>query len=137
MCPGEEEDRIDIFRKGVLYASLDNFTDQGIRGARETTRRAKAFEQALESAGGWKIGLWWTLGQYDLVVISELSDDETAARLLLTTRMQGNVRTMTMRGFGEDEMEQIVQGLAQARRERGRSAANNRGAGRLIIPGKC
>jgi uncharacterized protein with GYD domain len=93
------------------YISLVNFTDQGIRDAKNSVKRARDFEKALNAVGGRKIGIWWTLGQYDLVVISEGPDDETATRLLLATGMQGNVRTMTMRCFSEEEMERIVQGL--------------------------
>ncbi len=93
------------------YISLINFTDQGLKAAKDTVNRARALEKAIESAGGRKIGIWWTLGQYDMVAITEGPDDETATRLLLATGMQGNVRTMTMRAFSEEEMERIVQGL--------------------------
>lgn len=93
------------------YITLANFTDQGARGAKETVNRARAFEKALESVGGRKIGIWWTLGQYDLVVVSEGPNDEVVTRVLLATGMLGNVRTVTMRAFSEDEMEKIVQGL--------------------------
>jgi len=93
------------------YISLCNFTDQGVRGVKDTVKRLRAIEQAMESAGGRKIGAWWTLGQYDLVVISEGPDDETITRILLASGMQGNVRTMTLRAFSEEEMERIVGGL--------------------------
>ena len=93
------------------YVSLVNFTDQGIRAAKDTVNRARAVAQAAEAAGGRFIGVWWLLGAYDLVVIFEAPDDEAATRLLLATGMQGNVRTMTMRAFSEEEMERIVQGL--------------------------
>jgi uncharacterized protein with GYD domain len=93
------------------YISLVNFTDQGIRNVKDTVNRARAARKAFEAAGCRWIGVWWALGQYDLVVISEAPDDETATRLLLATGMQGNVRTTTLRIFSEEEMERIVQGL--------------------------
>jgi uncharacterized protein with GYD domain len=93
------------------YITLANFTDQGIRNVKDTVNRLRALEQAIQDAGGRKIGAWWTLGQYDVVVIAEYPDDETATRMLLATGMQGNVRTTTMRCFSEEEMERIVQGL--------------------------
>lgn len=52
-----------------------------------------------------------TGSEYDLVVVTELPDDETAAKLALGTAMQGNVRTMTMRAFGREEMDKIIEGL--------------------------
>ncbi|MCL4863555.1 MAG: GYD domain-containing protein [Caldilineaceae bacterium] len=93
------------------YIALVNFTEQGVKDVKETVNRARAAKQAAQAAGGRFIGIWWTLGPYDLVAIIEAPDDEAATRLLLTVAMQGNVRSMTMRAFSEDEMERIVQGL--------------------------
>ena len=93
------------------YISLINFTEQGIKDAKNTVSRLRAVEKAIEAAGGRKIGVWWTMGQYDMVFISEGPDDETATRLLLQIGMQGNVRTTTMRAFSEEEMERIAAGL--------------------------
>jgi uncharacterized protein with GYD domain len=93
------------------YIILVNFTEQGIRNAKDTVKRLRGVEQAMQAAGGRKIGAWWTLGPYDLVLVAEGPDDETTTRLIIATAMQGNVRTMTMRAFSEEEMERIVQGL--------------------------
>lgn len=93
------------------YVMLFNFTEQGISNAKESPNRAKAFAQAIEAAGGRMIGIWWLLGQYDGLVILEAPDDEAATHLLLGLGMLGNVRTVTMRAFSEEEMGRIVQGL--------------------------
>jgi uncharacterized protein with GYD domain len=107
---------IDPFylRKGATmpaYVTLFNWTEQGIRSGKDTTNRYKAVKQMWESAGGRVIGIWWTQGQYDGVLIHETPDVETATRLLMSVGMQGNVRTTTLTAFGEDEMELIIQGL--------------------------
>ncbi len=93
------------------YISLVNWTEQGVRKAKDTIKRAKDAETALTAMGGRKIGIWWTLGQYDLVYIFEAPDDETATRFLVSLGMLGNVRTNTMRCFSEEEAAKIVQGL--------------------------
>lgn len=93
------------------YITLVNFTEQGVRNAKDSVKRLKDVEKAMEAVGGRKIGAWWTLGPYDMVLVAEGPDDETAARLAIATAMQGNVRTMTMRAFSEEEMQRIVQGL--------------------------
>ncbi len=93
------------------YITLVNFTEQGLKDAKNAVNRLRAVEKAIEAAGGRKIGAWWTLGQYDMVLVAEGPDDETATRLLLQIGMQGNVRTATMRAFSEEEMERIVSGL--------------------------
>jgi uncharacterized protein with GYD domain len=95
----------------TAYISLVNFTEQGVRTVKDTVNRARAFEKALEAVGARKIGVWWTIGQYDLVLIAEAPDDQTVVRALLQLGMAGNVRTVSMRAFSEDEMQQIVSGL--------------------------
>jgi len=52
--------------------------------------------------------IYWTLGPYDLVAISEFLDDETATAAALQLAAGGNVRTTTMRAFGRDEVKKIV-----------------------------
>jgi uncharacterized protein with GYD domain len=95
----------------AAYIVLVNFTDQGIRNAKDTVKRARAVEKTLEAVGGRKIGIWWTMGQYDMVFIAEGPDDETAMRVMVGTGMQGNTRTTTLKAFSEEEMERIVAGL--------------------------
>ena len=92
------------------YITLYNFTDQGIHNIKGTVDRVKAAKEAGAAAGVRIIGVWWTLGPYDLVAIAE-GPEEAVTRLLLGTAMQGNVRSMSMRAFSEDEMQNIVQGL--------------------------
>jgi uncharacterized protein with GYD domain len=93
------------------YIILVNFTDQGIHNVKDTVKRARGVEQALKAVGGRKIGIWWTMGQYDMAFIAEGPDDETAMRVVLGVAMQGNVRTTTLKAFSEEEMEHIVAGL--------------------------
>jgi uncharacterized protein with GYD domain len=93
------------------YITLVNWTDQGVRHVKDAGNRASAVAQAVQAAGGRFIGIWYTQGPYDLVGIFEAPDDETATRLVLATGMQGNVRTVTMRAFSEEEMARIVKGL--------------------------
>ena len=52
--------------------------------------------------------IYWTLGDYDGVLIFEAADDETASTLLLYLGAAGNVHTTTCRAFTAAEMDQIV-----------------------------
>jgi uncharacterized protein with GYD domain len=90
------------------YVSLFNFTEQGLHGAKEIPKRVKASRDMWEKAGGRIIGIWYTQGQYDGVFIHEAPDDETATRLLFSLGLVGNVRTTTLRAFGEEEIARIV-----------------------------
>jgi uncharacterized protein with GYD domain len=53
------------------YVTLANFTDQGMKNIKDTTKRAEAFRKA----GITVKEILWTQGQYDLVTIVEGSDD--------------------------------------------------------------
>ena len=90
------------------YATLYNFTDQGIRAVKESPGRLKAAIQAAESAGVKVLAAYYTVGPYDLVVISEAHDEKAANAFTLATGAQGNVRSTTMRAWDPDEFEEIV-----------------------------
>jgi uncharacterized protein with GYD domain len=92
-----------------LYVALVNFTDQGIRNFRDTVRRAEDYRGLVEKHGGQVRQLLWTLGQYDLVVVTELPDDETATAVVLQTVAAGNVRTTTLKAFEAEQMSAIIQ----------------------------
>jgi uncharacterized protein with GYD domain len=51
--------------------------------------------------------MYWTLGHYDQVCVFEAPDDETAASVLLSAELLGNIRTQTLRAFTSSEMEKI------------------------------
>ncbi|SAK66939.1 GYD domain protein [Caballeronia calidae] len=95
----------------ATYIMLLNWTDQGVRTAKDTINRARAFRETGKAMGVTVGAMYWTLGGYDLVVSIDSPDDETATRLGLAAAALGNVRTTTMRAFGEEEMERIVGGL--------------------------
>jgi uncharacterized protein with GYD domain len=95
----------------AAYCILFNFTEQGIHKIKESPDRAKAAAAALKGMGGRFIGIWWLIGQYDGVVIIEAPDDQTVIRFLAATGMQGNIRTNSMRAFGEEEIASIIGGL--------------------------
>ena len=90
------------------YVVLANFTDQGIRTVKDTTKRAKAFRELATQLGG-KVGeIYWTLGRYDVVLTLEASNDETAAAILTKAGSLGNLKSETLRAFSEKEMDRIL-----------------------------
>ena len=90
------------------FVSLLTWTDQGIKSAKETINRAKAARQAFEKAGGKMTECLWTMGKYDVVVVFEAPDNETATRMMLATGMAGNVHTVTMPAMDESAMSGIL-----------------------------
>ncbi|MGW2557963.1 GYD domain-containing protein [Streptomyces sp. NPDC001514] len=90
------------------YVALLNWTDQGIRGYKDTPQRAEAFAAAAQKLGAKVLNIYWTVGPYDLVAVVEAPDDETATAVLLQVGGLGNVRTTTLRAFGREEMDRII-----------------------------
>jgi uncharacterized protein with GYD domain len=93
------------------YVSLINWTDQGIQNAKAAPERFAAAKQAVEAAGGKIHSIFLTMGEYDLVTISEMPNDEAYATLMLALGGQGNIRTKTLKAFTEDEFGSIVANL--------------------------
>jgi uncharacterized protein with GYD domain len=90
------------------YIALSNFTDQGIRSVKETTKRADAVKEAAKKFGVTMTQIYWTLGKHDLVVVLEAANDESATAFALAIGAAGNVRTQTLRAFTQNEMEGIL-----------------------------
>ena len=92
----------------ATYISLINFTDQGVRNVKQSTERAKAATQAAEKLGIKVKDIYWTLGQYDAVLIADAPNDEVITSWALGTGSLGNVRTQTMRAFSPEETNRIL-----------------------------
>ncbi|KJK10898.1 GYD family protein [Burkholderiaceae bacterium 16] len=92
----------------ATFVALLNFTDQGIRTVKDTTKRAAAVRELAKKNGIDMKDIYWTLGQYDLVVTFTAPDDATMTAFGLSLGMAGNVRTQTLRAFSSDEMNDIL-----------------------------
>lgn len=96
----------------VTYIALSNFTDQGIRTIKDTTKRADAVMEAAKKFGATMTHIYWTLGKYDLVAIIEAPDDASATAFALAIGTAGNVRMQSLRAFSRDEMNGILAKMA-------------------------
>ncbi len=90
------------------YVALFSWTEQGIRNVKETAKRAEKFRAAIKKGGGSVKDIYWTLGQYDGLIIFEAPDDATATAIMLSGCSLGNIRSETLRAFNEDEMQGIL-----------------------------
>ena len=95
----------------ATYIALSNFTDQGLRNVKDTTKRADAVKEAAKKLNIEITQIYWTLGTHDVVVILEAPDDAAATAFALTTGPAGNVRTQTLRAFSKQQMEGILRNL--------------------------
>jgi uncharacterized protein with GYD domain len=92
----------------ATFITLISWTDQGIKNFRESGKRADAFAELVQKNGGSVKGVYWTLGEYDIVAIVEAPDSETATAALLQLGAVGSVRTTTLEAFDRDAFDRIV-----------------------------
>ena len=93
------------------YISLVNLTEQGFKDFKNAPERLRFFDDAAKEVGGRLIGFYLVMGHYDYVILTEAPDDQTAARLIMSSLSQGSVRTQTMRAFPREEFENMAGSL--------------------------
>ena len=93
------------------YISLMRWTSQGVAGLPAWRERVEDGERTITEAGGKLVGVYVTLGRYDVVEIFEAPDDETAAEIILKLQQHGAEHTETLRAFTRDEAEEIIRKL--------------------------
>jgi len=92
----------------VTYVVLAKFTEQGIRNAKDSPKRADAFKEMAKTFGVTVKDIVWTQGRYDIVTIVEAQDESSTMSLNLSLGALGNVRTETLRAFSAAEMTKIA-----------------------------
>jgi uncharacterized protein with GYD domain len=93
------------------YISLMRWTTQGRAGLPAWRDRVEDGERMIEELGGKLVGVWVTLGRYDVVEIFEAPDDVTALEIITKLGQRGGEDTETLRAFTRDEAEEIIKKL--------------------------
>ena len=91
-----------------ITVTLANFTEQGIRNVKDSPKRAKAYMEMARKHGVTVRGLYYTMGQYDLLTITE-GPDEALHALALSVGKLGNVRTTTLPAMEIEAMQRILE----------------------------
>ena len=99
----------------AMYIVLLNFTDQGIRNIKDTTKRADATREMAKKFGVTAKEFYWTLGNYDVVELFDAPDDASMAAFLARFGALGNVRTQTLRAFSQADMNGILAKLGEGK----------------------
>ncbi|MGD9719920.1 MAG: GYD domain-containing protein [Pirellulales bacterium] len=92
----------------ATFITTIKFTTKGIEHIQESPQRAAAFNVAAEKLGVKVVGLYWTLGSFDGVIVFEAPDDKTATAAMLSLASKGNVQTTTARAFDAAEIENVI-----------------------------
>jgi len=92
----------------ATYIFLTRWTDQGLQGTRSTVERAAAAVDRMEQLGVKIFETYWTVGEYDLVMVADCPDVETAHAVSLDLASRGNLRATALRAFEPGEMSAIL-----------------------------
>ena len=92
----------------ATYCILGSFTEQGVRNAKDSPKRADAFKEMAKKCGATVKEVYWAQGQYDVVTILEAPDDLAVTSLGLSLGALGNIRTQTLRLFSAADMKSII-----------------------------
>jgi uncharacterized protein with GYD domain len=96
----------------VTYITLCNFTEQGAREIKETTRRADKLKELAGKFGVTMKGIYWTVGGFDVVTIAEAGDDASILSFGLAVRSAGQVHFQALKAFSREEMNDMLARLA-------------------------
>ncbi len=92
------------------YILLVNWTDQGIRNIKDSTKRLDAGRALAKQYGCVLENFFMTMGTFDNVAVIEAPDDETIAKYVLTLGAWA-LRTITLKAFPEDAYRSIIAAL--------------------------
>ena len=111
------------------YVTLMKWTSQGRMGLPAWRDRVEEGERMIEDAGGKLVGVWVTLGQYDVVEVFEAPTDETALEIITKLQRHGAEQTETLRAFTRDEAADVgpVRDVDDAHAAAGQAALLARG----------
>jgi len=79
-----------------VYVMLGNLTHAAFDELENIDERDRKAKEIIESLGGKMIALYYTLGQYDFVVVFEMPSKEMLVKFLVIMGKFGTVRTETM-----------------------------------------
>jgi uncharacterized protein with GYD domain len=95
----------------ATYVTLANWTDQGSKNVKDTLQRTQQFRADCERRGIKVLGVFWTQGRYDMVAFVDAPDEQALMADILAMQSKGNIRTETMRGFTEVEVDAALRKL--------------------------
>ena len=93
------------------YVSFIKFTDQAMKAIKDVQKAQKKAIEGAEKAGVKMKGLYFLMGEYDLIVITEAPSDEVAVTGSIIASSDGSIRTSTYRAFTNEEFMGIIDKL--------------------------
>jgi uncharacterized protein with GYD domain len=95
----------------VTYVTLARWSDHGSKNVKDTMQRTQQYRHDCERRGIKVRSIFWTQGRYDMVALVDAPDEQTMMANALAMGSQGSIRTETLRGFTEAEIDTILRKL--------------------------
>jgi uncharacterized protein with GYD domain len=92
----------------AINVSLINFTDQGMKTIKDSPKRIQEFRDLAKKYGISVREIRWTTGQYDMVVVTEGTDEALTASLLSVAKL-GNVRSQTLQAMDQATFQRVLE----------------------------
>jgi len=93
------------------YILLVDWTEQGVRGVRESPARLDAARKTATSVGARIEQMFMVMGDQDMLLVVEAPNDEAVATFVLRVAEGGNIRTTTLKAFTEDQYRGLLGAL--------------------------
>ena len=93
------------------YIVMIKLTEKGMQNLKQAWTKGRQQVKAQVQKMGGKMTGYMTFGRYDFVEFLELPDDKAAARFALMAGATGDVSTVTLKAFSEEEVDKMVQEL--------------------------
>ena len=90
------------------YIVLVSFTQKGMENIKDSPNRLEAARNLGKSLGGKITAAYYTLGQYDMVVIMEAPSNEALMKGMLITGSLGNINTETLVAIPAEKAVEIM-----------------------------
>jgi len=93
------------------YVSLIKLTDQGVKSFKDLKKSQKEAIEGAEKAGVKVKDLYFLMGEYDVIVITECPNDEVAVAGSIIASSDGTIRGATYRAFTNEEFFGLIDKL--------------------------
>jgi len=90
------------------FICLLNWTDQGAKNAKESSKRYQAARSVAEKLGGKLLSAYVTTGHYDVIATLDMPNGEAMVKFASAISATGNARTTTVRAFTPDEFSKLA-----------------------------
>ena len=94
----------------MTFIFLINFTDEGIKGIKDSASRREELNAMITGLGGSITAGYLTMGAYDRVMIADFPDGDAAAKFALGWGAKGYTRSTTLRAFNNEEAAALIAG---------------------------